>query len=77
MEIYSFSLSSLWGLWECSVKSMKNFMSKVLGEYHLTFEEIYTVLNRVEVCLNYRPITPLSFCPTDLTALTPGHFLVD
>lgn len=64
------------GLWESAVKSMKNLLFKVLGESHLTYEEMYTVLTRVEACLNSRPITPLSSCPTDLTSLTPGHFLI-
>jgi transposase InsO family protein len=54
------------GLWESSVKSMKNLMFKVLGQSHLTFEEMYSVLTRVEACLNSRPLTPLSSCPTDL-----------
>lgn len=55
---------------------MKNLLFKVLGQSHLTFEEMYTVLTRVEACLNSRPITPLSSCPTDLSALTSGHFLI-
>lgn len=35
-----------------------------------------TILVRIEACLNSRPITPLSNDPSDLSALTPGHFLI-
>ncbi|XP_050063272.1 uncharacterized protein LOC114130946 [Aphis gossypii] len=64
------------GLWEAAVKSMKNLLFKVLGESRLTYEEMSTVLTRVEACLNSRPITSLSSDPSDLSYLTPGHFLI-
>ncbi|XP_050065528.1 uncharacterized protein LOC126554498 [Aphis gossypii] len=64
------------GLWEAAVKSMKNLLYKVLGEARLTYEEMSTVLTRVEACLNSRPITPMSSDPVDLSFLTPGHFLI-
>lgn len=35
-----------------------------------------TILVRIEACLNSRPITPLSNDPSDLSALTPGLFLI-
>lgn len=35
---------------------------------------MYTVLTRVEA--NSLPITPLSSCPSHLTALLQGHFLI-
>jgi len=63
------------GLWEAAIKSMKSHLFKTLGNVSLTFEELYSVLVRVEAILNSRPITPLSADPSDLTALTPGHFL--
>ncbi|XP_029348389.1 uncharacterized protein LOC115034949 [Acyrthosiphon pisum] len=64
------------GLWEASVKSMKNLIGKVLSESHLTYEELNTILTRVEACLNSRPLTEMSSDPSDLTYLTPAHFLI-
>ncbi|XP_025190399.1 uncharacterized protein LOC112590994 [Melanaphis sacchari] len=64
------------GLWEAAVKSMKNLIGKVLGESHLTYEELNTILTRVEACLNSRPLTEMSSDPSDLTYLTPAHFLI-
>lgn len=64
------------GLWEAAIKSMKSLLYKVLGNSHLTFEELCTIVTRVEACLNSRPITVLSNDPTDLSALTPAHFII-
>jgi len=64
------------GLWEKAVKSVKGHLRKILGNAMLTYEELYTVLVRIEACLNSRLITPLSSDPTDLKALIPGHFLI-
>jgi len=41
-----------------------------------TFDELSTLLARVEACLYYRPQSLMSEDPTDLLALTPWHFLV-
>jgi len=64
------------GLWEAGVKSVKFHLHRVLGESRITFEEFTTVLAQIEACLNSRPLTPMSVDPSDLTALTPGHFLI-
>lgn len=54
---------------------MKSHLFKTLGNVSLRFEELYSVLVRVQVIINSRPITQLSADPSDLTALMPGHFL--
>lgn len=55
---------------------MKALLRNVLGESYLTFEELCTILTRVEACLNSLPLTTMSSDLTDLTFLTPGHFLI-
>lgn len=64
------------GLWEAGVKSVKYHLRRVLRSYTLTFEELTTVLCRVEACLNSRPLAPLTDSLDELEPLTPGHFLI-
>lgn len=63
------------GLWEAAVKSTKKHLKRMTGGHLFRFEELATLLAKIGACLNSRPITPISNDPTDLTALTPGHFL--
>jgi len=58
------------------VKAIKHHLRRVLGEATLTYEEMATLLAQVEACLNSRPLQALTDDPDDLTALTPGHFLI-
>ncbi|XP_050324467.1 uncharacterized protein LOC126755778 [Bactrocera neohumeralis] len=64
------------GLWEAGVKSLKSHLKKVSQNQKFTFEELATLLTRIESCLNSRPLSPLSEDPTNLEPLTPGHFLI-
>lgn len=64
------------GIWEAGVKSVKHHIRRVIGATHLTFEKMATLLTQIEACLNSRPLTPLSDDPSDMNALTPGHFLI-
>ncbi|GBP12586.1 hypothetical protein EVAR_10249_1 [Eumeta japonica] len=64
------------GLWESAVKSIKYHLRRVLGLTHLTYDEMCTCLTQIEAILNSRPLTPLSIDTSDLTPLTPAHFLI-
>ncbi|XP_045463762.1 uncharacterized protein LOC123673318 [Harmonia axyridis] len=59
------------GLWEDGMKSIKHHMKRVMGNAHLTFEELYSLLTQIEATVNSRPLTPLSTNPSDLLPLTP------
>ncbi|XP_065365562.1 uncharacterized protein LOC135958593 [Calliphora vicina] len=63
------------GLWEAAVKSAKYHLARILGQSHLTFEELTTVVTEVEAVLNSRPLTAISNDPNDEAVLTPAHFL--
>lgn len=56
------------------MKSCKYHLWRIMGNILFTFEELSTVLVRIEASLNSRPISPLSSDPSDLQPLTP--FLV-
>lgn len=58
-------------LWEAAVCSAKR-----LDIYTSFYEEMSTVLYRMEAVLNLRPLTFLSIDPHDLDCLSPSHFLI-
>ncbi|XP_054277190.1 uncharacterized protein LOC128996060 [Macrosteles quadrilineatus] len=64
------------GLWEGAIKSAKHHLRRAIGEHVLTLSEFMTLTTHVEAILNSRPLTPMSNDPSDVTALTPEHFLV-
>jgi len=51
-------------------------MKHVIGTQILTFEELLTLVTRIEGNLNSRPLTPVSSDPNDLFPLTQGHVLI-
>ena len=66
------------GLWEAAVKGMKTHLKRVMGVMRFTFEELTTIICRIEACLNSRPLLPItSHSPDGLPVLTAGHFLTN
>jgi len=63
-------------LWTVLVKSAKTQLIKMSGSALLNFEEMATLLHRIEAVLDNGSLTPTSNSPSDYTALTPAHFLV-
>ena len=64
------------GLWEAAVKGMKTHLKRVMGTARFTFEELTTIICRIEAWLNSRPLIPMtSHNPDGLVTLTAGHFL--
>lgn len=64
------------GIFEAGVKSAKFHIKRVMGNSHLTYEELSTLFAQVESILNSRPLCPLSSSPDDFLCLTPGNFLI-
>nr|CAI5822571.1 unnamed protein product [Callosobruchus analis] len=76
VEFYRTKISPPRWMWEAAVKRAKFHITRIIGKSVLSFEELTTLFSRVEATMNSRPLTPLSDDPSDLNALTPGHFLI-
>lgn len=69
--------ASMGGVWESVVKQTKTLLYRKIGSQRLTFEEMTTVLIRIEAVLNSRPLIFLPSSPDDgVDYLSPGHFLI-
>lgn len=55
---------------------MKHHLSRETSNRTFDFEQLSTLLCKIEAVLNSRPLTPMSDDPDDLAVLTPAHFLV-
>lgn len=64
------------GLWEACVRSVKYHLKRVIGAHTLTFEEMSTLICKIEACLNSRPLGQMSDNYDDYTALTPSQLLI-
>ncbi|EZA48995.1 hypothetical protein X777_12846 [Ooceraea biroi] len=64
------------GLWEAAVKSVKHYLTRIVGKANFTFKEMSTTLCEIEAILNSRPFMALSEDPNDLSYISPGHFLL-
>jgi hypothetical protein len=67
---------SMGGEWEAAVKSFKFHLVRIAGRANLTVIEMETILCKIEAILNSRPMFPESSDPNDLSAISPGHFLI-
>lgn len=63
------------GLWESAVRSAKHHMKRILNGQTMHFEQLYTILKKIEACLNSRPLVALTDDVGDRLALTPGDLL--
>ena len=61
------------GLFERLIQSMKRILRKVLRKEVLTYDELFTVLKRIENILNNRPLTYVYDSEIGLPPLTPNH----
>jgi hypothetical protein len=59
-----------------AVKSMKYHLVRIVGKTQLYYEEMATVLRKIEAIMNSRPFFAKSNDPQDVTAITPGHFVI-
>lgn len=64
------------GGWERAVRTLKSHLKPTMGNLTPTYDEMETMLCRIEACMNSRPLGRMSDDPRDRNILTPGHFLI-
>lgn len=64
------------GQWESFVKLTKYHLNRMTSHFKFTFEEMTTILSQIEVCLNSRPLCPMTNDPDDCDPLTAGHLII-
>ncbi|XP_069964211.1 uncharacterized protein [Bactrocera oleae] len=64
------------GLWEAAVRSAKRHLYRTISHQILRYNQLITLLVRIEPSLNSRPLVPLHHDPSGCYALTPGDFLI-
>ena len=55
---------------------MKSYLWRTLGSQFATYEELFTILARIDICRNSRPLCAFSDDPFNPNYLSPGHFLI-
>ena len=64
------------GFYERLIGSVKSALKKTLGKQSLCRQELLTLLQEVEACVNSRPLTSVGDGLDSCRALTPNHFLI-
>lgn len=76
--IFNPPASPWWGgFWERLVRTLKEYLRKMLGQNKLNKVQLDTSLAFVESLMNSRPLTYVSEDPEDLIPLTPAAFIRD
>lgn len=68
--------SSMGGVWERIIRSIRYVLKSLLREQVTTDEVLTTLMTQVESILNSRPLTTCSDDPDDDVPLTPNHILL-
>ena len=77
MEIHSSCSTSFWrSVGGRSEGDEALNLKRVLGKSTPTYEELATLLCRIEASMNSRPLAPLNDDIENLDVLTPAHFLI-